>query len=166
MKLSPVEALEFGSALGRLLFHIRHANPRFGPTYMSKTDLADGFYRLWLAARDIPNLGVVFPTEAGEEPLVAFPLALPMGWVESPPYFCCTATKSVADLANAVPTNLTPPCIPLNTWQIHCPLHFTFLPLAPTPLPVHGRSLCQSSSLPWYPCRLRFYIIKFTLMII
>ena len=113
VKLSPVEAMQFGRALEQLLFRIRHANPRFGPTYMAKTDLADGFYRLWLAARGIPNLGVVFPTEADEEPLVAFPLALPMGWVESPPYFC-TATETVADLANAVPTNLTLPPHPLE----------------------------------------------------
>ena len=35
----------------------------------------------------------------GETPLVAFPLVLPMGWTESPPYFC-VATETVADLAN------------------------------------------------------------------
>jgi hypothetical protein len=113
VKLSPSGAMQLGQALERLLFRIRHASPRFGPTYMAKTDLADGFYRLWLAARDIPNLGVVFPAYDDEEPLVALPLTLPMGWVESPPYFC-TATKTVVDLANAVQTDAMLPPHPLE----------------------------------------------------
>ena len=33
------------------------------------------------------------------EPLVAFPLVLPMGWKNTPPIFC-TATETVTDLAN------------------------------------------------------------------
>jgi hypothetical protein len=113
VRLSPHGAMQFGRALERLLFRIRHANPRFGPTYMAKIDLADGFYRLWLAARGIPNLGVVFSTYDDEEPLVAFPLTLPIGWVESPPYFC-TATETLANLANAVPTQRNLPPHPLE----------------------------------------------------
>jgi hypothetical protein len=113
VKLSPAGAMQFGRALGRLLFRIRHANPRSGPNCMAKTDLADGFYRLWLAARDIPNLGVVFPTYDDKEPLVALPLTLPMGWVESPPYFC-TATETVVDLANVVRTDAILPPHPLK----------------------------------------------------
>jgi hypothetical protein len=35
----------------------------------------------------------------GEETLVAFPLALPMGWPQSSPYFCAM-TETIADLAN------------------------------------------------------------------
>ena len=35
----------------------------------------------------------------GEEPLVAFPLVLPMGWSKSPPIFS-TATETIAYLAN------------------------------------------------------------------
>jgi hypothetical protein len=36
--LSPTEAMQFGCALECLLFRIHHANPRYGPTYMAKTD--------------------------------------------------------------------------------------------------------------------------------
>jgi hypothetical protein len=36
----------------------------------------------------------------GEEPLVAFPLILPMGWVDSPNYLCAI-TETAADLANS-----------------------------------------------------------------
>ena len=44
--------------------------------------------------------GVVFPVREGEEPLVAFSLVLPMGWVNSPQAFCA-ATETSADIANA-----------------------------------------------------------------
>jgi hypothetical protein len=68
---------------------------------MAKVDLTSGFYRLWLASWDIPNLGVIFLTHDDEEPLVALPLMLPIGLVSSLPYFCAAA-ETVADLANAI----------------------------------------------------------------
>ncbi len=40
------------------------------------------------------------PTSPGTPPLIAFPLTLPMGWVESPPYFTAL-TETACDLANA-----------------------------------------------------------------
>ena len=98
--LAPSDAMQFGGALHHLLYQIVSANPRFGPVYLSKIDISDGFYRVWLLPRDIPKLGVLFPQHPGEPPLVGFPLVLPMGWVSSPPYFCA-ATETVADLANA-----------------------------------------------------------------
>lgn len=97
--LAPSESMQFGRALDRILYKIRHANRRFGPVHMIKVDIADGFYRMWVSASCVPTLGVIFPHLPGEEPLVAFPLVLPMGWVSSPPYFCAL-TETVADIAN------------------------------------------------------------------
>ncbi len=97
--LAPKDAMQFGRALHRLIAKIVAADPRFGPVYLSKIDIADGFYRIWLLPRDIPKLGVLFPNREGEPQLVGFPLVLPMGWESSPPYFCA-ATETVADLAN------------------------------------------------------------------
>lgn len=97
---APPEAMQFGRTLQRLLRRIRHANPRFGPVYMSKIDISDGFYRIQLGADDALALAVLLPSSEGEPPLVAIPLSLPMGWVESPPTFCA-ATETAADLANA-----------------------------------------------------------------
>ena len=99
IKLAPADAMQFGRALERLLFRVRHANPRFGPTYLSKIDISDGFYRVWLAAATAVKLAVVIPSLPGEPSLVAIPLSLPMGWVESPPTFCA-ATETVADITN------------------------------------------------------------------
>lgn len=97
--LSPVEAMQFGRTLQRLLQRILDADPRFGPVHLSKIDIADGFYRIKVSATDIPKLGVLLPRATGEEPMVAFPNTLPMGWVNSPPYFSA-ATETGADLMN------------------------------------------------------------------
>ena len=99
VSLAPSESMQFGRALERVLRKIRNANRRFGPTYMIKVDIADGFYRLFVAASTTAALGVVFPHHQDEEPLIAFPLVLPMGWVGSPPFFC-SLTETSTDLAN------------------------------------------------------------------
>jgi hypothetical protein len=100
VKTGPAEAMQFGRALTRILYQVRHANPEFGPVYASKLDVADGFYRLGVNARQALRLACLLPRDQQEPQLVAIPLALPMGWVESPPYFCA-ATETVADLANS-----------------------------------------------------------------
>ena len=99
LKLAPKEAMQFGKALERILAQIVSANPAHGPVQLIKVDIADGFYRVWLNLSDIPKLAVSIPSLKGEEPLLAFPLVLPMGWTESPPYFCA-ATETVTDVAN------------------------------------------------------------------
>jgi len=58
---------------------IMHSNPTHGPVYLIKIDLADGFYQIHLAPHNVPLLGMAFPMAPGQQPLVAFPLALPMG---------------------------------------------------------------------------------------
>jgi hypothetical protein len=111
--MMPPEAMQFGRALERILYSIHHANPHHGPVYMSKTDLADGFCRVPLASSGVPKLGIILPRFPSEEQMVAFPLVLPMGWVESPPAFC-VATETVADLANDVSPHHSLPIHPLE----------------------------------------------------
>ena len=60
---------------------------------MIKVDISDGFYHINLRPANVPKLGEVFPTKPGAELLVAFPLVLPMGWTNSPPFFSA-ATKT------------------------------------------------------------------------
>ena len=99
--LAPEESMQFGGTLPRLLHAIAQADPRYGPIYMGKYDLADGYYRMHLHLESILPLALLFPTADDETPLVALPLVLPMGWSESPPYFCA-ATETIADLANDI----------------------------------------------------------------
>jgi hypothetical protein len=94
-----MEPMQFGHALDRLVWFIVHADPTYGPVFLSKTDLKDGFYRVYLAPRDAAKLGVMFPSLPGEPPLIAIPLALPMGSKNSPPIFS-TATETIADVTN------------------------------------------------------------------
>jgi hypothetical protein len=97
--LAPSEAMQFGQALWRVLSTIHHADPRLGPVYLSKIDIADGFYRIGVNDVDVAKLGAVVPTEPGEPQVIGFPLVLPMGWMQSPPLFTA-ATETVVDLAN------------------------------------------------------------------
>lgn len=97
--VAPTEAMQFGRTFHRILQRIANADPRHRPVHMAKVDIADGFYRVGLRAQDIQALGVAIPTPPGTDPLVAFPLTLPMGWRNSPPYFCAI-TETVVDLTN------------------------------------------------------------------
>ena len=99
--LAPNEAMQFGRALNRVISQTVHSDPRFGPVQFIKIDIADGFYRVWLRAEDVPTLAVSIPSLPGEPPLLALPLALPMGWTQSPPAFC-TVTETIADATNAL----------------------------------------------------------------
>ena len=97
--LAPKEAMQFGRALQRILWKLVQCDRRHGPVRLIKVDIADGFYRIHVHPEDVPTLGVVFPSAPDGTKLVAFPLTLPMGWVESPPWFC-VATETGADITN------------------------------------------------------------------
>ena len=99
LRMMPAEAMQFGKALLRILQNIVEANPKWGPVYLAKFDVSDGFYRIRLAIRDALKLAVVFLPDSDGETMVAIPCALPMGWTESPPGFSA-ATETVCDLAN------------------------------------------------------------------
>ena len=73
LKVVPPKAMHFGRALYRVLDQIHHANAHFGPVYLSKIDLPNGFYRLRLRPEDTLQLAVLFPSRPGEPPLVGIP---------------------------------------------------------------------------------------------
>ena len=145
--LAPLDAMQFGHALDRFLRELLLADPKLGPLYLLKLDISDGFYRVNLSIDDIPKLGVVFPTRPGQEPLVALPLVLPMGWKNSPPIFSA-ATETSADLANiALQSDEMPQPHPLNH-------HASLLDdPAPTPTPtLPSPSITSKSSPSLRPC--------------
>ena len=114
LPLAPLEAMQFGHALDRILRELILADPAWGPVQLLKLDVSDGFYRVNLNIDDVPKLGVAFPTKPGEPQLVAFPLVLPMGWKNSPPVFSA-ATETIADLANQrIKKGASPPAHPLD----------------------------------------------------
>ena len=88
-----------GRALDHLIREIVFVDPALGPVYILKSGVLDGFYCIGVRPEDAPKLGLIFPSGANKEPMVATPLTLPMGWKNSPPLLC-TAMEMVADLAN------------------------------------------------------------------
>ena len=93
------EAMQFGGALYRVLYQIYHADPKYGTTYLAKYDVKDGFYRVMIRPEHALAMTVILPTYEGEEPMVAVPLVLTMGWINSPPTFCAV-TETACDIAN------------------------------------------------------------------
>lgn len=129
-----LDAMQFGRTLERVIRKIVLANPRYGAVHLMKGDLSDGFYRLWLTRAASLQLGVTFPHLPGEPPLVAIPLALPMGWKNSPPIFC-SATETIADVTNArLLRNFLEPPHPLERLADTPP---ATNPPAPLPPPEH-----------------------------
>jgi len=104
--IAPLHAMQFGQTLQRVLQRLVYSNPVHGPPLMAKVDLSDGYYRVPLSATAALQLAVLIPADANaDQSLIAIPLALPMGWNHSPPYFCAF-TETVADLVNQ-PTTTT-----------------------------------------------------------
>ena len=91
---------KFGKALVRIIQKAAEANPQHGIVNLGKYFLADAFMRVSLAPSMILKLAVAVPTTLPDkDPLIAVPMVLHMGWMESPPAFC-KVTETIADLAN------------------------------------------------------------------
>jgi hypothetical protein len=101
MQATAPDSLQFGHALLRILQLLQRADTRRGHVYLAKIDVADAFMRIPLFAPHIAVLGALLPSYPREQQLVAFPLILPMGWIESPQYLCAV-TETIADTANSL----------------------------------------------------------------
>lgn len=82
---------------------------------MLTCDLVDIYYMLELVIQNIPKLAVLFPTSQHQEPLIALPLVVPMGWMNSGSAFYA-ATEIITDMANMnVNDSVEHPPHPLDT---------------------------------------------------
>ena len=95
--------------------------------YMAKYDISDGFYRMFLDLGDALKLSILMPCYEGELQLIAVPLSTMKGWVLCPPTFC-TASKTVADLANA---SLFKHTVPSHFLEDAASLHDSWEPSQP-----------------------------------
>ena len=103
--------MQFGHTLHHVLEQIVYANPCFGPVKLIKIDLADEYYQVPLGSHRALQLAVVLPANF-QDPLIAIPLTLPMGWNESLPYFCM-CTETIADITNhQLVSRVQPPWCP------------------------------------------------------
>ena len=102
--------MRFGGALTHIVQRVLTAYPTLGPVYLSKVDLDDAYMHLWLILilEYNPSTAFLLPKlNPYNKHLMGFHLSLPMGWVDSAPYFCM-ATEMVTYLANqAMPVRHT-----------------------------------------------------------
>ena len=69
--------------------------------YLRKVDLADNYMRILVHLKDTPSVELLLPKNGTEdEQLVGFHLYLPMGYVDSAPYFCMSMEK-IIDITNS-----------------------------------------------------------------
>ena len=94
-----LSATQYGRALDCIICEIVYADPALGYVYLLKANVSDGVYHICLRQEDARKLVLIFRSCKEEDPMVAIPLTLPMGWKNSLLLFC-TATETVADLAN------------------------------------------------------------------
>ena len=98
--LAPMEEIRFGGALQRILKQVLNSEPRLGPVHLSKVNLADAYMRLWVRMEEALSVALPIPKKTPSyTQLMRLHLFLPMGYIDSAPYFCM-ATETVANLAN------------------------------------------------------------------
>jgi hypothetical protein len=140
LPVAPYHAMQFGSALPRLLQRLVYSNPAHGPPLMCKIDLSDGYYRVTLNPDASLQLAVILPPDQTRHNLIAIPLSLPMGWKESPPYFCAF-TETIADSTNIDLTirvheyTAHPLLFPSQQYDAKQPSHFQPTAVLPLGLP-------------------------------
>ena len=72
VSLAP-DSMQFGRAFERLLQRIHRVDTGCGPVYISMTDIADAFMRIWLQLHSIPIMGHSCPLWREKNPWWAFP---------------------------------------------------------------------------------------------
>ena len=105
---------EIGKVLLRLLHYMRDT-PGGHHILFCKLDIRDGFWRLVVQEQGSFNFAYVLSQQEGEPVHIVVPLAVQMGWAESPPLFC-TVTESTRDLTqHLVDTNAKLPLHPFES---------------------------------------------------
>ena len=91
--------MKFGRDMQCLVDCILATDPELGPTFMRKVDLADAYIHIWVQLADVPAVAFLVPREKESDlNLIGFHLYIPMGYVESAPFFC-VATKRMIYLS-------------------------------------------------------------------
>ena len=108
---APEEIMRFGVTLRRIIRRILQADPQLGPFYLGKVDLVDSYMRIWVRLEDTLFVAFLVPrNKSTDKQLVSFHMSLPMGYVDTAPFFYIS-TKTIADMSNntMVDRHHTPP---------------------------------------------------------
>jgi hypothetical protein len=123
---------EIGKVLPRV-FGFMASRPEGQTILLSKVDLSDGFWRIIIEEVARWNFCYVMPDPPGWPIRIVVPLALQMGWMESPQYFC-TATGTGRDFIQwMVDQQIDCPPHPLEKYMLPQDLVGTIGPDKPAP---------------------------------
>ena len=96
------ESMQFGRAFPRILQAIWEADPAEGPVRVSKLDVTDAYHRGTLKPSQVGAFAYVVPSVPEDDAiLICIDLVLPMGWVDSPKFFCAFS-ETLTDVANTL----------------------------------------------------------------
>ena len=77
-------------------------DPIQGPVRVSKLDVTDAYHRGTVKPAQVGTFAYVIPSAPGDEGIfICIDLVLPMGWVDSPKFFCAFS-ETMTDVANAL----------------------------------------------------------------
>ena len=78
------------------------ADPVQGPVRVSELDVTDTYHRGMVKPAQVDAFAYVIPSEQGEKgKMICIDLVLPMGWVDSPKFFCAFS-ETLTDVVNAL----------------------------------------------------------------
>ena len=99
MEAAP-ESLQFGRAFPCTLQAVWEADQVQGPVQVSKLDVTDAYHRGTFNPAQVGVFAYVIPSAPGYEGIIiCIDLVLPMGWVDSPKFFCAFL-EMLMDVAN------------------------------------------------------------------
>ena len=104
------ESLQFGRSFPRILQAVWEADPVQDPFWVSNLDVTDAYHRGTIKPFRMGTFAYVIPSAPGvEDRIICINLVLPMGWLDSPNFFCMLL-EILIDMANAlVDTDLPVP---------------------------------------------------------
>ena len=104
------ESLQFGRAFPHILQAVWEADPVQGPVRVSKMNVTDAYHCSTVKPAQVGAFAYVIPSAPGDEGhIICINLFLPMGWSESPKFFCAFPETPI-DMENTlVDTDLPVP---------------------------------------------------------
>jgi hypothetical protein len=83
---------ELGSVLPRFIYAVGTAPLSKGPLLFSKLDTKDGYLQMVVPKDDEWNFACALPKlDSSKDTILVIPLLLPMGWTNSPAFFCAAS---------------------------------------------------------------------------
>ena len=107
-KDAALKSLQFGRSFPRILQAVWEADPVQGPVRVSILDVTDANHRGTVKPAQVGAFAYVIPSAPRDEGIFIYiDLVLPMGWLDSPKFFCAFS-ETLIDVANSLVNSKLP----------------------------------------------------------